>query len=60
MQIDEEDVKFETEVEQFRVHTKIFHDLTKRTKIDTRYDIISIIITYDSKNCMVIAINNDT
>lgn len=50
----------ETEIhglKQFGKHSQLFQDLTKRTFIDTRIDVVSIIITYDSK--FAIAIVND-
>ena len=50
----------ETEIhglKSFGKHGHLFQDLTKRTFIDTKIDVVSIIITYDSKH--TIAITND-
>ena len=46
-------------LEQFNQYGDLFQDLTKRTFVDTTYDVVSIIITADSKNCVAIVNNQD-
>ena len=47
-------------LEQFDQHEELFQKLTKRTFIDTEgHDVISTIITYDSKHAISIIKEND-
>jgi len=46
-------------LKEFDKYGPLFQDLTKRTFMDTNYDVISIIITYDSKNCIAICNKQD-
>jgi hypothetical protein len=41
-------------LDQFQEHADLFQDLTKRQFIDTKVDVVNGVITYDSKNCVVI------
>lgn len=46
-------------LEQFGDYSKLFDDLTKRCFIDTKkLDVVSMIITYDSKFCIALLSNN--
>jgi hypothetical protein len=46
-------------LDQFQEHADLFQDLTKRRFIDTKVDVVNGIITYDSKNCVVICSKDD-
>lgn len=46
-------------MEQFNEYSKLFYDLTKRNFIDTQFDVISVIITYDSQNCVAMVKESD-
>ena len=52
----------ETQIHGLKLFDKygpLFADLTKRTFIDTHLDVISIVISYDSKFCVAIVNNKD-
>ena len=52
----------ETRIEglkEFNKYGDLFQDLTKREHVDTELDVINIIITYDSKNCIAIVNDKD-
>ena len=44
-------------LDQFSKYGELFQDLTLRTYVDTKMDVVQVIITYDSKKC--VAIIND-
>jgi hypothetical protein len=46
-------------LEQFSEYGKLFSDLTKRQQIDTGFDVVTIIITYDSQFCVALVRNGD-
>jgi hypothetical protein len=46
-------------LKQFDKHRDMFKDLTKRSYIDTEYDVVSMIITYDSKHALAIVSKSD-
>jgi hypothetical protein len=46
-------------LENFNKYGDLFQDLTLRTAIDTIYDVINVIITYDSKSCVAIVNRKD-
>jgi hypothetical protein len=46
-------------LENFKQHGDLFQDLTLRSFVDTNYDVINIIITYDSQNCIAIVNKKD-
>jgi len=46
-------------LDQFSNYGKLFSDLTKRQHIDTGFDVVTIIITYDSQYCVAIVRNGD-
>ena len=46
-------------LEAFDKYGPLFKELTKRTYVDTDMDVISIIITYDSKYCIAIVTAKD-
>ena len=41
-------------LKQFEEHRELFDDLTIRNWVDTEFDVIAIIITYDSKHAVAI------
>ena len=41
-------------LKQFNKYGDLFQDLTKRTYVDTNHDVVSIVITYDSKHAVSI------
>lgn len=46
-------------LEQFSSYGRLFSDLTKRQQIDTGFDVVTIIITYDSQYCVALVRNGD-
>jgi hypothetical protein len=46
-------------LKQFNKYGDLFQDLTKRTYIDTIFDVVSMIITYDSKHAIAIVTESD-
>lgn len=46
-------------LKQFNKYGDLFQDLTRRTWVDTLYDVVSIIITLDSKHCIAIVSMSD-
>jgi hypothetical protein len=46
-------------LENFKKYGDLFQDLTIRSYIDTHNDVINIIITYDSQNCVAIVNHKD-
>jgi hypothetical protein len=48
-------------LEQFSKYKEMFFDLTKRSFVDTgNFDCVQIILTYDSKHCVVLLTEDDT
>jgi hypothetical protein len=46
-------------LDNFNKYGDLFQDLTLRTAIDTVYDVINLIITYDSMSCVAIVNKKD-
>jgi hypothetical protein len=46
-------------LENFKKYGDLFQDLTLRTAIDTEFDVINVIITYDSESILAIVNNKD-
>jgi hypothetical protein len=46
-------------LKQFNKYGDLFQDLTRRTYVDTKYDVVSMMITYDSLLGVAIVIEND-
>ena len=44
---------------QFSQYGDLFQDLTLRTWVDTKLDVVTAIITYDSKYCIAIVNEGD-
>ena len=46
-------------LDNFKKYGDLFQDLTLRSAVDTGYDVVNVIITYDSKHCVAIVNNKD-
>jgi hypothetical protein len=46
-------------LDNFNKYGDLFQDLTLRTAIDTVYDVINVVITYDSQTCVAIVNKKD-
>lgn len=46
-------------LKQFDKHSHLFQELTKRQAVDTTFDVVSMVITYDSKHCISIVTETD-
>lgn len=46
-------------LKEFGSSQKLFYDLTKRNLIDTQFSVVSVILTYDSKNSVAIVREHD-
>lgn len=46
-------------LENFNKYGDLFQDLTLRTAVDTFHDVINVVITYDSQNCIAIVNKKD-
>jgi len=44
---------------EFNKYGDLFQDLTRRVHVNTELDVVNIIITYDSRFCIVIANDKD-